>query len=128
MIKEIRGADIVLTDRIIKNGTLRFENGIITYIGEKCLSSAECVIDGSGYTVMAGFVDIHCHGGDRYDFMDATPDEMLKIFRHHLMHGTTTLIATTMTDTYGTIESSLNRYAELNTKSSADRFLRSLNY
>lgn len=113
MIKEIRGADIVVNDRIIHNGAVRYENGIITYIGEERPSYAECVIDGSGSVVMAGFVDIHCHGGGGYDFMDASPDEMLKISRHHLMHGTTTLIATTMTDTYEAIQDSLDRYAEL---------------
>ncbi|MBR3806196.1 MAG: N-acetylglucosamine-6-phosphate deacetylase [Clostridia bacterium] len=113
MIKEIRGADIVLGDRIISNGTIRYADGIITYIGNECLPSAGYVIDGKGYTVMAGFVDIHCHGGGGYDFMDASPEEMLEISRHHLCHGTTTLIATTMTDTYEAIQDSLDRYAEL---------------
>lgn len=113
MINEIRGAKIVLPDRILDNGTIRFEDGMITYIGEGRLLPADRIIDGTGCTVMAGFVDIHCHGGGGYDFMDATPEEMLKISRHHLMHGTTTMFATTMTDTYEAIEAALKNYAEL---------------
>ena len=120
MIYEISGANIVLLDRILKNGVLRFEDGLITYVGEKKLLPADKVIEANGCYVMPGFVDIHCHGGGGYDFMDATPEEMLKIAEHHLMHGTTTLFATTMTDTYEAIESALKNYARL---SNLDEFL-----
>ncbi len=113
MIQEIRGANLVLPTGILENAILRFEDGIITYIGNSSLPPADRVLDADGGYVMAGFVDIHCHGGGGYDFMDATPDEMLEISRHHLEHGTTTLFATTMTDTYGAIEQSLDRYSEL---------------
>lgn len=113
MVYEIRGANIVLPDSILENGVLRFEDGLISYIGKKNLLPADRVIEADGCYLMAGFVDIHCHGGGGYDFMDATPEEMLKIAEHHLMHGTTTLYATTMTDTYEAIESALKNYAKL---------------
>lgn len=113
MVTEIKNAKLVLPGKVLENGTIRFENGLITYIGESRLLPADKVIDADGCTVMAGFVDIHCHGGGGYDFMDATPKEMLKISRHHLLHGTTTLFATTMTDTYEAIEAALDNYSEL---------------
>ncbi len=113
MIQEIRGANLVLPTGIMENATLRFEDGIITYIGNGSLPTADRVLDADGGYVMAGFVDIHCHGGGGYDFMDATPDGMLEISKHHLYHGTTTLFATTMTDTYEAIEAVLLRYREL---------------
>ena len=120
MVNEIIDAKIVLPDRILDKGTIRFEDGVITYISKGALLPGDRIIDGAGCTVMAGFVDIHCHGGGGYDFMDATPNEMLEISHHHLMHGTTTLLATTMTDTYEAIEAALDRYAELSVE---DEFL-----
>ncbi len=113
MIYEIRNANIVLPDSVAEATVLRFEDGVITYIGKDTDGGADVIIDAEGGYVMAGFVDIHCHGGGGYDFMDATPDEMLKIARHHLECGTTTLFATTMTDTYEAIESALDNYATL---------------
>lgn len=113
MVTEIKNAKLILPSGVLEKGVIRFENGLITYIGGGGLLPADKVIDAEGGAVMAGFIDIHCHGGGGYDFMDATPEEMLKISRHHLLHGTTTLIATTMTDTYEAIEASLDRYAEL---------------
>lgn len=110
---EIKGARIVLPSGILDGGVLRFEDGYITYIGEAPSTPADISIDAEGGYVMAGFVDIHCHGGGGYDFMDSSPDEMLKIADHHLMHGTTTLYATTMTDTYAAIEAALENYAKL---------------
>lgn len=113
MINEIRDASIVLPDGILKNGVIRFEDGIITYIGTNRQAAEDSSVSAGGGYVMAGFVDIHCHGGGGYDFMDASAEDMLKIAEHHLLHGTTTLFATTMTDTYGAIEAALDKYAEL---------------
>ncbi len=116
MVYEIRNANIVLESEILENSVLRFENGQITYIGKENPSPADEVIDAEGGFVLAGFIDIHCHGGGGYDFMDSTPEQMLKISKHHLLRGTTTLFATTMTDTYAAIEKVLKNYKELEEK------------
>tara|TARA_R110000868_G_scaffold103710_2_gene285425 strand:- start:14931 stop:16016 length:1086 start_codon:yes stop_codon:yes gene_type:complete len=49
--------------------------------------------------LLPGFVDLHCHGGGGGDIMDgeAATREVLKI---HAKHGTTSLLATTVTDTH----------------------------
>ena len=39
--------------------------------------------------------------------MDATPAEAEEISRYHLLHGTTSLLATTMTDSYPAITAAL---------------------
>jgi len=62
---------------------------------------------------MAGFIDIHCHGGGNLEFMDASVEEMKEIAKFHLKKGTTTLYATTMTDTWRATEASLDTYAAL---------------
>ena len=112
MRKQIINARIVLPDGILEGGVLRISDGVIEYVGEEILPDIETVCADGGY-LMAGFIDIHCHGGGGYDFMDATPDQMRRIARFHLSHGTTTLIPTTMTDTWSAIRDSLDRYAAL---------------
>ncbi len=112
MKKQIINANIVLADGVLENGVCRFEDGIIEYVGTEAIEGIETVSADGGY-LMAGFIDIHCHGGGGYDFMDATPAEMLEISKFHLSHGTTTLVPTTMTDTWDSICAVLDRYAEL---------------
>lgn len=112
MKKQIVNARIVTPEGILENGVLRFCDGIIEYLGAEAEADIPTV-DADGAYLMAGFVDIHCHGGAGYDFMDATPEQMRKIAAFHLSHGTTTLLPTTMTDTWQAIYGVLDRYAAL---------------
>lgn len=112
MRKQIINARVVTPNKIIENGVVGFGHGVIDYVGCEKLS-ADVEIDAEGAFVMAGLVDIHCHGGAGYDFMDATPEEMRKISDFHLRHGTTTLVATTMTDTYESIFAALDNFSAL---------------
>lgn len=112
MKKQFVNAKVVLIDGIIENGVVIVDNGVIEYIGNEVCPDSE-TIDASGKYLLPGFIDIHCHGGGGYDFMDAAPEEMLEISRYHLRHGTTTLVATTMTDTDEAIFAALDRFALL---------------
>lgn len=53
-------------------------------------------IDAGGGYVLPGFIDIHVHGGGGSDFMDATPEDWLRIAAAHACQGTTAMLATTM--------------------------------
>jgi len=46
--------------------------------------------------IVPGFVDLHIHGGDGADFMDADADANERIINFHARHGTTTMAATTL--------------------------------
>jgi len=46
--------------------------------------------------IVPGFIDIHVHGGNGADFMDATPDAVSRVTRFHATEGTTALAATTL--------------------------------
>ncbi len=65
-------------------------------VGPTALGPLAEVIDAAGGYVLPGFVDIHVHGGGGSDFMDATPEDWLRIAAAHAQHGTTTMLATTM--------------------------------
>ncbi len=46
--------------------------------------------------IVPGFIDVHVHGGNGADFMDADPDRNRSIVAFHARHGTTALMATTL--------------------------------
>src|SRR5258708_26725153 len=50
--------------------------------------------------MVPGFVDVHVHGGDGADFMDADPDGIHRIAAFHARHGTTGLAATTLSGSH----------------------------
>lgn len=116
MKRQIVNAKIVLSNGVLEGGVLAFENGVITYIGKE-RTEAEETLDLGGKYLVPGFIDLHCHGGNGLDFMDATAEEMTEIARFHLSHGTTGLYATTMTDTEENIQKALDTYATVQDKS-----------
>jgi len=54
-----------------------------------------------------GFVDVHVHGGDGADFMDAHEDATARVLAFHARHGTTALAATTLSASRGDLQSSV---------------------
>jgi N-acetylglucosamine-6-phosphate deacetylase len=58
--------------------------------------------------VVPGFIDLHVHGGDGADFMDAHEEATARILDFHARHGTTALAATTLsasrTDLHAAVE------------------------
>lgn len=108
MKEQIINVRAVLPNKVSDNSTIVFENGKIIFVGSE-KSDGIKTFDGQGMYLLPGFIDIHCHGGANYDFMDASLEEIECIFRYHLMHGTTTLIPTTMTDDWENIRSALDR-------------------
>lgn len=113
MMEQIVNATIVLPDGVLTGGVCAFSDGVINYIGTQPREGARTVCDAKGAWLLPGFIDIHCHGGDGYDFMDASPEQMEQIARFHLSHGTTTLVATTMTDRWPAIYGALERFEQL---------------
>lgn len=71
----------------------------------------ESVVRGLGLPiVLPGFVDTHVHGGGGHDVMQGG-DAIATIARLHARHGTTSLLATTMTAPRGEIEAALRALA-----------------
>ena len=99
----INNARIVLKDRVIENGCIRFEHGIIKEIScTPC--SADDAYNISGRTVMPGFIDIHVHGSSNIDFMDASAADYAKISESLYSEGVTTYLATTLTSDEKSLE------------------------
>lgn len=99
MTQWYKGA-LVLTNRVVPNGLLRTEAGLITGLWDLEAEAAPQP-DPANLTqasfISPGFVDIHVHGGGGGDFMDGDPEAVAAITACHVQHGTTALLATTLT-------------------------------
>jgi N-acetylglucosamine-6-phosphate deacetylase len=90
-------ADILTPDGFIR-GTISFTGGRIESIEGKAISET-AMRDSAQRIVLPGFIDTHVHGGAGVDVMDGG-DSIEAIAGLHLQHGTTALLATTMTAPY----------------------------
>lgn len=114
----IQNADIVTKNQVLYGGFCLIEDGIILKVGgarvageeSTPVKEADCVIDAKGHYLIPGFIDLHCHGGGGYDFMDACVEEIGKIADYHLAHGTTSLLATTLAGDPAETEAALDTY------------------
>lgn len=105
----ISGADIVTEEEIIRNGFLGIKNGIISYAGktrpqetyEKEWKAPE------GSYALPGMIDIHIHGGYGADTMDADVAALDTMSARLPEEGTTSFLATTITQQHENIEKAL---------------------
>jgi N-acetylglucosamine-6-phosphate deacetylase len=65
--------------------------------GEVVVPSGAIRREARGLTVAPGFVDVHIHGAGGHDVMEGTPEALAAIATTVARHGTTSLVATTVT-------------------------------
>ncbi|MFZ6774872.1 N-acetylglucosamine-6-phosphate deacetylase [Undibacterium sp. SXout7W] len=96
----------VLTPDGWVHGQIRFDQKIkrIEAISPTADSTTET--SESAHYILPGFVDLHVHGAGGKDTMEAG-DAVQVIAREHAQHGTTSLLATTMTAPMADIEAAL---------------------
>ncbi|WP_047980197.1 N-acetylglucosamine-6-phosphate deacetylase [Ornithinibacillus contaminans] len=110
----INHAKIYLESSVIENGAVWIEDGQIKAIEEKPatdVASDVHVIDGSHLNLIPGFIDAHIHGANGADVMDATEkalDDMAVLLPKE---GTTSFLATTITQSPENIEKALENVA-----------------
>src|SRR5258705_3287142 len=93
----------VLTPQGFVSGSIEFAaDGRIARI-EGTPIEAEQARESTQPLVLPGFVDLHVHGGGGHDIMEGG-DAAAQVARLHARHGTTSLLATTMTAPIGDLE------------------------
>jgi N-acetylglucosamine-6-phosphate deacetylase len=97
--QEIRGN--VLTPQGWVHGAIRFGERIDAIEGTPAAS-----IDNDDDYILPGFIDLHVHGGGGKDVMDGG-EAVQVIARMHARHGTTSMLATTMTAPQSDLEIAL---------------------
>ncbi len=100
----------ILTPAGFVRGTLAIADGHIGPISGVPVDEAAVRADSHTPVLLPGFIDLHVHGGGGADTMDAG-DAAQTLARLHARHGTTALLATTMTAPLGDIEAALHALA-----------------
>ncbi|MCA0970912.1 N-acetylglucosamine-6-phosphate deacetylase [Halobacillus litoralis] len=91
----ISNVRIVTEERVMENGSVEIEDGRIRRISDRTAQEPE--IDGGGHTLLPGFIDVHIHGAAGHDVMDATTEALDGMTAKLPEEGTTSFLATTMT-------------------------------
>ena len=109
-MKAIVNGVLVTPDQLLPDRVLLFDGTIQRIAGKgDPLPEGTEIIDAAGGYVLPGFVDLHVHGGGGYDFLDSDPDAIDAILRLHARHGTTSLLATTLTCPDGVLYDGVER-------------------
>jgi N-acetylglucosamine-6-phosphate deacetylase len=79
---------------LCKDGKIAALNG-----GDAPEFEGVAVLDAGGLNLIPGFVDVHVHGADGFDTMDASAEGLTRMAQFYARHGVTAFLATTWTDT-----------------------------
>ncbi|MEB6045737.1 N-acetylglucosamine-6-phosphate deacetylase [Staphylococcus pseudoxylosus] len=93
----IANGRIYTENETIEQGYILVEDGKIIQITEGEYQGDLTTIDVKGQHVLPGFIDIHMHGGYGEDAMDASFEGLKHLSESLLSEGTTSYLATTMT-------------------------------
>jgi N-acetylglucosamine-6-phosphate deacetylase len=112
-IYQLLYGQVIIGDHIIEKGVVAIQGQSIVYAGaedhlhadlaaaanedDSPASSSSIIVRLKEGYLLPGFIDIHVHGGNGEDFMDADPRVLDTITAFHGSHGTTAMLATTMT-------------------------------
>ncbi|MFI2642700.1 N-acetylglucosamine-6-phosphate deacetylase [Streptomyces sp. NPDC018610] len=108
--KVLTGARVVLPTGIVDGGRVIVDGARIS--GADTAPADAETIDVTGHWLVPGFVDIHNHGGGGASFSGSADDVMTAV-RTHRAHGTTTVVASTVTDDMGVLTKQAGLLSEL---------------
>jgi N-acetylglucosamine-6-phosphate deacetylase len=96
----IHASRILTPDEEISDGIIIVEGSRITGVGHRDTMRVEAGARdyvAAGLTVVPGFIDLHIHGAGGHDVMEANARALDRICSVVARHGTTSLVATTVT-------------------------------
>lgn len=94
-VYKIINGRVITPSGILKEGQVVIVNGKIAEVGKanRDIPQAQVLDAKDGY-VAPGCIDMHVHGGDGHDFLEATPEAFYRIARAHALCGTTAMYPT----------------------------------
>jgi N-acetylglucosamine-6-phosphate deacetylase len=93
----LKNVDVVANDGIVRNTSVRVENGKISAISEG-LPAAGKELDLKGAALYPGFIDIHIHGSAGIDTNSAGTDDLMKLAGFLASRGVTAWVPTLVPD------------------------------
>ncbi|SDK03671.1 N-acetylglucosamine-6-phosphate deacetylase [Sediminibacillus albus] len=118
----IKNVKVFAENDVLSSGYLLLDNGKIEEIGKTGdmditkLDEDITIIDGAGLNAIPGFIDGHIHGANGADVMDATSEALDTMASILPYEGTTSFLATTITQSANNIHKALANIAEYENK------------
>lgn len=115
MITHIVNGTLLTPEKIIPKGPLVIKDEVINYVGypeERTLLLADRVINAAGMWITPGLIDIHTHGADGHDTMDATKEAIEGFSTFLAQHGVTSFLPTTITATKHDIQAAIDNVTQ----------------
>ena len=114
----ITGGTLHTGRQVLADGWLAVEHGLVAAAGDGPVPSAWTHltrVDATGRRVVPGFVDIHAHGGGGATFGAGASiaDDARTVIATHLAHGTTTMIASLVTQPVPALRAAVTVLADL---------------
>ena len=105
-----KNSNIYVYGKGIINTSLEIENGKISMLGS--INNDELMELPENLIVIPGFVDKHIHGANNSDFMNPTREDVVKITKAIAEEGTTSCLATTMTQSMDNIKAAVKNIGD----------------
>lgn len=116
MITRYTNGRLILDGRICTEYDLLADQKYITGIVPRSMGTADIAINLDGKYLSAGWIDIHCHGGDNAEFISGNPDDFERICAVHAEHGTGVLYPTLSACDFATIKTALSAFEKVKSK------------
>lgn len=110
----LQAARVVTPARVLAPGWLQLDGDRVVAVGEgPPPADAGEVVDLGDATLVPGYVDMHAHGGGGSSFDTGTADAGAGVATAHLAHGTTSMVASLVTDTHAAMVRSVRELSGL---------------
>jgi len=106
----IQASSAVISSGLVGNTWVEISGDVIRSVNSGIHPTPDQVIDG---VLIPGFIDIHCHGGGGKYFSALTAGEIHSVIETHRGHGTTSMLASLVTEPIETIKAQIARLVPL---------------
>lgn len=114
-----RNRNVVLAGRVLTPSGIReravvvVEDGMIAGLEDRDTYGGPIDVDAKDQLIAPGFVDLHAHGARGCDFMSGSAEEAARALYFHALHGTTSMLPTTVTAPRERVSSALAALADV---------------
>jgi N-acetylglucosamine-6-phosphate deacetylase len=109
----IQAKRAVVEGSLVTDLWIETSNGVIAAINSGTHDNPDKMVDG---VLIPGFIDIHCHGGGGHYFSAVSPDAIAKAINAHRKTGTTSLVASLVTENITDLKAQIQRLVPFYTR------------
>ena len=109
---ELLRGRVVTGGAVIDDGYVEVTGGRVSGVGPVSSLAGDTDVPEPQGTLLPGLIDLHCHGGGGASVTSGDRAEVEAVARHHQRAGTTSLVASTVTDTRDRMRSMVRAAAQ----------------